>query len=339
MVTDDVTHDVVHAYLVVEPVKTRGQIATVLIGIIDLAHEDDVLELLLHLLRGVCPELGRHHLGHVAAETVDTLLRPEQQDVRHLEPGIGDGVEITEASGIVVDAIVQLHRLVPVVLPGGIVEVIIARSLGRHLQIGFRFALIEVEIGGETLAGTIVEVVLRVKTVQGIVRLAEVFYTLGLADGLILTGYVVGHEVDDDLQPGLVRALHQLLKLLHALVDVHSQVGVYVVVVGDGIGRTSLTLHHSGMLAGDAVGTVVRLRGMTDDTCIPHMADAHLGNVLQHLRRQVGKLSTTVFGNRAALPARDVAIAEKTSEYLVNDNLLHVQHSTFRGFRVQKPHG
>ena len=135
-------------------------------GIIHLAHEDDVLELLLHSLCGVGPEFSRHHLGHIATKTVDALLRPEQQDVRHLLPRVGDGIEMADTSGIVVYAVVQLHRLVPVVTPRGIVEVVVTRGFGGFFQIGFRLAVIQVEIGCEALARTIVEVVLRVESVQ-----------------------------------------------------------------------------------------------------------------------------------------------------------------------------
>ena len=100
-------------------------------------------------------------------------------------------------------------------------ETIVTRSLGRHLLIGFFLAMIEVEIGGEGLAGAIIEVVLRVKAMVRIVTFAQVFYVLGLGDTLVLASHMVGHEVDYHLQPCTVRAVHQLFKLLHALRHVH----------------------------------------------------------------------------------------------------------------------
>ena len=230
------THRVIHANLIVEPVETRLQIVTIFERVIHLAHEDDVLKLLLHGLRGVSPEFRRHHLRHVATETVHTLLRPEQQDGSHLQPRIRDGVEMSDAPGIVIHAVVQLHRLIPVVTARGIVEMVVTRSLGGLFQIGLRLATIQVEIRCKTLARTIVKVVLRVKSVQRLVLFAQVLHTTGLADALILTSHMVRHEIDDDLHTGLVGALHQLLKLLHALFHVHRQVGVNVVVVRNGIG-------------------------------------------------------------------------------------------------------
>ena len=294
----------------------------VLTGIVDLANEDNILIPLLDLLSGVCPELGRHHLCHVATEAVNALPCPEEQDVGHLLPRIGYGVEVAYAWGIVVDAVVQLHRLVPVVLPRGIVEVVVARSLGRLLQIGFRLAAIQVEVWHEALTGTVVEVVLRVESHHRVVGLAKILHLLGLADGLVLTGHMVGHKVDDDLQPGLVRTLHQLLELLHALLDVDSQVGVYVVVVGDGIGRTCPAFHHGRMLAWNAVLRVVGRRGMADDAGVPHVADAHLGDALQHSGGEVGHLAATVVGYRSLLLARGVTVAVQTRKDLIDDNLL-----------------
>ena len=53
---------------------------------------------------------------------------------------------------------------------------------------------------------------------------------------MVLAGHMVRHEVDDDLQPGSMGALNQFLELLHATRHVDSQVGVYIIIVGDGIG-------------------------------------------------------------------------------------------------------
>ena len=77
------------------------------------------------------------------------------------------------------------------------------------------------------------------------------------------------------------------------------------------------------MLARYSVGRVVCLGGMADNTRIPHMADAHRGKIVEHISRQVGKLATAVFGNRAVLFARKVTIAEKPCQYLINNNFIH----------------
>ena len=142
MMTDHVTHGVIHAHLVVKPVKARGKIMAVFRRIINLADKNDVLEFLLDDRRGVRPELCRHHLSHVATETVNALLGPEKQNVRHLEPCIRNGVEMTDATCIVIDAIVQLDGLIPVVDIGRIVKMVITRCLCRLFKIGFLLAMV-----------------------------------------------------------------------------------------------------------------------------------------------------------------------------------------------------
>ena len=52
---------------------------------------------------------------------------------------------------------------------------------------------------------------------------------------MVLTGHVVGHEVDDDLHASLVGALHEVLELLHTGGHAARQVGVDVVVVAYGV--------------------------------------------------------------------------------------------------------
>ena len=286
--------------------------------------------LLLHTSYGVFPELGRHHLSHVATETVNAFLRPEHQNICHLEPSVRCGVEVAYTTGIVVNAIVQLYRLIPVVLSRRIVKVVIACSLGRFLYIGFRLTMIQVEIGCKTLSGTIVEIVVRIETVQHVVLLAKVLYSTRFADGLILAGHMIGYKIYDDLQTGLVSAFHQLFKLMHPQVDISSQVWVYIIIVGYGIGRASPTLHDGGMLTGNAVGRIVGLGSMTNDTCIPNMTDSHGRDILQHFRCEVSHLATTVIGNRAVLLAGNVTIAEKSCKYLVDNNLIHQPYFLLR---------
>ena len=73
------------------------------------------------------------------------------------------------------------------------------------------------------------------------------------ADTFILTCHMVGDKVDDYLQSGLMATGHQTLKLLHAPVHLVGKVRVNVIIVGDGIGRAGHTLHHLGVLTGDAI--------------------------------------------------------------------------------------
>ena len=329
MVTDHAAHRVIHTHLVVQPVEAVQQVATIVIGVIHLTNELDLGVLLTDGLRGKAPELGRHHLRHIATEGIHTLGSPEEQYLRHLVPRVGNGVEVADASSIVVKAIVQFDSLVPVGLRRCIIEVVITRSLGRLLQVRLLLTLIQVEVRREALTWTIVEVVLRIETLLRVVIGTKIHHALWLADRVVLTGHMVGHEVDNHLQPSSMGTLHQLFKLLHALIDVDSQVGVNIIIIGDGVGRTSLTLHHSRMLARNTILAVVSLRSMTDNTRIPHMTNTHGSNVLQHLGGEVCHLTTTVFGNRAVPLAGDVTIAEKAGKYLINNDFIHVQRFVY----------
>ena len=126
-------------------------------------------------------------------------------------------------------------------------------------------------------------------------------------------------------------ATHQLLKFLHTLLHIDSQVGVHVVVVGDGIGRASPTLHNSRMLTGNAILRVVGHRGVTNDASVPHMRDTHLTNLLQHLRREAIQFATAVLFNGTKRFTRLTAVAIQTRKNLVNNDFrtFHYTYSLF----------
>ena len=126
---------VVERHLVVEIVEMPIEdIVAINAHVVKLGNENQFWELLLDLRNHPVPELHRHHVRHVAAEAVHPHLRPVEQDVAHLVPRGRDGREMALTSGVV-NAIVQLHRLIPVVNPGIRVETIVARCHGRFLVI------------------------------------------------------------------------------------------------------------------------------------------------------------------------------------------------------------
>ena len=167
--TDNVTHHIVHADLVIKIIKAGSQIVTILTRVIDLTDKQNLRISLFDFRCCPCPESGRHHLGHVATETINALGSPEQQDVEHFLPSRRDDFRRKmerggRLSGIVVDTVVQLHRLVPVVLPRSIAETIITCGLGWCLAIGFLLVMIQIETRSKRLTWTIIEVVLKAET-------------------------------------------------------------------------------------------------------------------------------------------------------------------------------
>ena len=139
---------------------------------------------------------------------------------------------------------------------------------------------------------------------------------------MILTRHMVRHEVDDDLHACLVRTLNQLFKLLHTMIDIRSQIGVYIIIVCDGIGRTCLTFDDSRMILRNTVGCIVGLSGMTDDTRIPNMAHAHVPDVFQGRGREVVHLSAAVLLYRSTLLTSGITVAIETGENLIDNNLI-----------------
>ena len=235
---------------------------------------------------------------------------------------------MTHTSSIVVETIVEFHRLVPVVHARSIVETVIARGLGRLFEIGFRLTVIEVEIRGEALTWAIVEIILWREALSGIIVLTKILHTVRFADGVILTSHMVGHKVDDDLHASLVRALDECFELLHTLVDIDCEIGVDIIVVGDRIRRACPTLHHCGVVPGNTIGRIVGLSGMTDDTRVPDMAHAHLPDLFQDGGREVVQFATAILGQRTILLASDVTIAVKPRKNLINNSLLfHINYS------------
>ena len=130
--------------------------------------------MLLDLRYGPMPELQRHHEHHITSESVYSLGSPEPQDMQHLEPSIRNRVEMLGVVTIV-DAVIQFYGVVPIVLPGECVEAIIAGSLRGEFDIRI-FAISEIDMWSELLAGYVIEVVSGGEEHLMIVSMSEIFY-------------------------------------------------------------------------------------------------------------------------------------------------------------------
>ena len=174
----------------------------------------------VYLVNSPCPEGGRHHLCHVTTEGIDTLGSPEEQDIRHLIPCIGDRQEMlrTTAGITIVDAVVEFHGLIPVITVWCISKTIISRGLGRYLRI---YLLLACNMRkNQRLAPTIIEIITDIEMVFLMVVLTEILHTGGLADTLILPGHMIGNKIHDYLEACLMRAGNESLKLLHTMIHI-----------------------------------------------------------------------------------------------------------------------
>ena len=261
MAADDAAQRVVEPHLVVEIIEAAGaDIVTIERGLVDLGDKDDLLPT-LDPRDDPLPELDGHHLGHVATEAVHAAGDPEAEDGQHLMPRVGHGIEILRATALQVDAVVELHRLIPVVAAGRGAEAVVTGDLSGKFAV-LKVLLLGAEVEREGLSGQVVEVVVAGEGAAGVVVLTKVGLEGILGVGVVLTGHVVGHEVDEDLQPSLMRPLHEGLKLGHAVGHAHGQIGRHVVVILHGVGRSGLALNHGVVILGDAIGGVVRAGGM-----------------------------------------------------------------------------
>ena len=114
-------------------------------------------------------------------------------------------------------------------------------------------------------------------------------------------------------------AADECLELCHACVYIHGDVGVDVVVVGDGIRRPGTSLHDPGILARYAESGIIRTRRMADDAGKPEMGDTEVMDALQHLAVEVVHLPRTVLLQRSVCSAGKVAVAEGAGEDLVDN--------------------
>ena len=158
----------------------------------------------------------------------------------------------------------------------------------------------------------------------GIVVGAKLRGTVGLCVRVILACHVVGYEIDDDFQPAAVGTLHQILKFLHASGYVFGQVGIYVIVIFDGIRRTGLSLDDSRMVGTYVVAAIIALCGMFNNTGVPNVSGSQPFDFTQSLAGEVGHLATAVFGQISVVDAMVIVVSEESGEYLVNDEFVVV---------------
>ncbi len=156
-----------------------------------------------------------------------------------------------------------------------------------------------------------------------VVILAKITHSFRLTDRPVLTCDMVGNKVDDNFHTGFMRTLNESLKLRHPLVYVYSDIGVYVIIVCNGIRRTRLPLHHGRMLPGNAMYGIVCHSGMTYHTRIPYMRNAERLDTSERGGIEIVHLAATVFSQCTTLAAILYTIAEKAGKYLINNYFCH----------------
>ena len=84
---------------------------------------------------------------------------------------------MTYASAAIVNAIVELHRLIPVVLRRIGIEAVVARCLGRIFAVWRRGRWMVTEIRVQRLSLNVIEIILGRKCLRRVVVLTQIAYT------------------------------------------------------------------------------------------------------------------------------------------------------------------
>ena len=151
-----------------------------------------------------------------------------------------------------------------------------------------------------------------------IVGFAQIFHTFWLANALVFACHMVRNEVDNHLQAFLMGAFYQVFKLAHTFRNIISDVGVDVVIVGNGVGRTSLTLDNTRCLTWNTESRIVGASGMTNDTSVPNGIYTERLYLLQRCNIKVVHLSNTIFCKRTVWLSVVVLVAKGACKDLVN---------------------
>ena len=110
--------------------------------------------------------------------------------------------------------------------------------------------------------------------------MAEVLDSGGQMVGCVFAGDVIGYEVDYHLEACAVSACDKLLEFVNTPVDVNGQVGVDVIIVGDGVRAAGFTLDNMRIMAWNAVLGIVGCMSVLDNTGIPYMCGTELAYLL-----------------------------------------------------------
>jgi hypothetical protein len=163
----------------------------------------------------------------------------------------------------------------------------------------------------------IVEVVPREEFVR-LVVFAEV--ALGMDNGGVAAGDVVGYEINKDAEVLLFGAGEESFEFVDSLGRVDGVVGAYIVVVANGVGATRDAFEEVGIVGGEFKGGVVASSGLPVDARDPDGIETELLEGSESCVVEIGKFSTTVLFESAIGNASGVGVAEEAGEELVDSD-------------------
>ena len=222
-------------------------------------------------------------------------------------------------SALVIYAIVELYSLVPVIDAGAGIEAVVARGFCGILLVGLFLKFLRAEGGVERAAGEVVEIIVGREAARSVIILAQIPHACRPCIALVAACHVVGHEVHDHFQVGGMGALYESVKFAQAVFDVDGQVGVNVVIVLDGVGGAGFSLDDGGMVALDAVGSVICLGSVFEKSRVPHVCKAERADALQFGFGEIVHLATPILGQASTGLVVGLPVAVEAWKYLVDE--------------------
>ena len=284
-------------------------------------------------------------MRHVAAKAIDPERLPVREHAIHFQPGVGNRLprlirsRILLRAGREIEAVIQLHRLVPIARPRRPRRHVVARhfamiQLAVETPVAFAEHLArrthELPVAHRrqpqrrTAAGRIglevKEIVLRIEELFPVVLRAEI--RVRLHRRAVAARDVIRHAVDNHLQPRRMHPREQRLEFRQPLRRLLRIVRAHVKAVLDRIRRTREPLEQIGIIRRQPDRRVVRGRGLPQHARQPKMRETHRLQRSQCRVIEVGKFSHAILGERAVGFARFVHVAEKPRQQLVDANAL-----------------
>ena len=155
-----------------------------------------------------------------------------------------------------------------------------------------------------------------------VVSSTEILNPTRVVFSFVMTGYVVGHDVDDHLHVLGLRPGNQPFKLFHAAGDIYCKVWVDLVVVPHCIGGSCTAFDHVRIVRLDPNFRKIADYSVMWYAGIPDMGYPQLFDFCQSSIRKVVKLAHPILFLGTPGNVTGVRIAKKSSEYLINDNFL-----------------
>jgi hypothetical protein len=226
----------------------------------------------------------------------------------------------------VIHAVVQLDRFVPVVLTGLRLKNIVSGSFGRTFVVWTgNIKRWLVALGNyKIMVWDIVKIVVRAESDRIVIVLSKILDSQSPCVGMVLPCHVIWNKINNSFQIVLMRPFQKLLKLLHAVRNIHRQVRVDVIVIFDRIRGAGNSFNDQWMVGSDAVLAVIAQRRMFQDARVPHVCDAEIFQCREGSIINVIEFPGSVVLNGTIKFIGTVQIAEQSGKNLVYDEFIFV---------------